>query len=155
MVVAAGRGLGGAGIVLLLVGLAPHLIRRLIELLVGGHQFRLMLVVSPTGEADLAGGAVGFEQRRLLRHVCVRCDLPADVELLIRPLVFLEELKIVGGVGLRLPELLLPHHVHLMGTGMIMVRCTGEDGVGSSSGASFIGTFRRYRVIMIRMYFIW
>lgn len=59
VVVAAGRGqVGDDDVLFLFVGLAPHLIHRLIELLVGGVQFRLMLEVLPSVEADLAAGAL-------------------------------------------------------------------------------------------------
>lgn len=68
VVVAVGHDLGGAGDVLLLVvGLAPHLVCRLVELLVGGLQF--CLAVTPAGEADLTSGVLELKQRRLLWHV--------------------------------------------------------------------------------------
>ena len=41
--------------------------------------------------------------------------------------MLLEEVVVVVGIGLRLPELLLPHHVHVMGTGL-------ADGHGSVPG---------------------
>ena len=45
------------------ISLGPHLVRCLAKLLVGGLQFCLILA-----ETDLAGGAVGIEQRHLLRQ---------------------------------------------------------------------------------------
>lgn len=98
MVVVEGRSRGGAGDVLLLACLAPHLVCCLVKLLVGSLQFRLTLALPPAGEGDLTGGAIGLMQRRLLRHIRVRRDLPTGIELLLRLLVLLEEMKVVGGV---------------------------------------------------------
>lgn len=84
------------------------------------------------------------------RHVRVRRGRPAGGELLLRLQMLLEEVVVVGGVGLHLPELLLPllpRHVHVMGMGLAdghVVQCIGEggaeeeeeggDGSSSSSG---------------------
>ncbi|KAE8775571.1 hypothetical protein D1007_51897 [Hordeum vulgare] len=119
MVVAAWGGLGGVGDVLLVVALAPHLVCRLVELLVGGLQFLLTLVVPLAVEVDMTDGAIGFKQ---FRPICVRRDHPIDVELLLRMSVLLKEMEVVGCVDLHLPELLLPlvpQHVHVMGTSLV------------------------------------
>ena len=106
------RGLVGAGIVL---GLAKQRLARFIalfaSLFVGGRSLRHPHAVPPTLEAALVGGAVRVEQRLLIRPLCG--------DLLLRLQVLLEEMVVVGGVGLRLPELLLmllPHRVHVLGT---------------------------------------
>ena len=106
----AGRGLVGAGIVLCLVlGLA----KQCLALFVGGRSLRHPHAVPPALEAALAGGAVRVEQRLLLH--------PLRGDLLLCLQVLLEEMVVVGGVGLRLLELLLthmPHPVHILGTGL-------------------------------------
>ena len=108
------RGLVGADIVLCLVlGLAKQRLTRFIALFIGGHNLRHPHAVPPALEAALAGGAIRVELGLLLR--LLRGDL------LLRQQVLLEELVVVGGVGLRLPELLLtllPHRVHILGTGL-------------------------------------
>ena len=108
------RGLVGAGIVLCLVlGLAKQCLARFIALFVGGRSLRHPHAVPPALEAALAGGAVRVEQRLLLR--------PLRGDLLLRLQVLLEEMVVVGGVGLGLPELLLtllPHRVHILRTGL-------------------------------------
>ena len=105
------RALIGAGIVLCLVlGLAKQRLGRFIALFVGGRNLRHPHAVPPVLEAALAGGAVRVEQRLLLRG-----------DLLLPLQVLLEEMVVVGGVGLRLPELLLtllPHRDHVLGTGL-------------------------------------
>ena len=60
------------------------------------------------------------------------------------------EVVVVGGGGLRLPELLLPHHFHAMGTSLnVKVQCTDgvvveeEGGVGSMPGGLPLGRHRR------------
>ena len=71
-------------------------------------------VVPPALEAALAGGAVQVEQRLLLRRL--------HGELLLSLQVLLEGMVVVGDIGLRLPELLLtllPHCVHVLGTGLV------------------------------------
>ena len=108
------RGLIGAGIVLCLVpGLTKQRLARFIALFVGGRSLRHPHAVLPVLEAALAGGAVRVEQRLLLR--------PLRGDPLLRLQVLLEEMVVVGGVGLRLPELLLmflPHCVHVLGMGL-------------------------------------
>ena len=109
------RGLVGAGIVLCLVlGLTKQRLARFIalfaSLFVGIRSLRHPHAVPPTLEAALAGGAVRVEQRPLLR--------PLRGDLLLRLQVLLEEMVVVGGVGLHLPELHLPHPVHILGTGL-------------------------------------
>ena len=112
------RGLVGADILLCLVlGIAKQRLARFIalfaSLFVGGHNLCHPHAVPLALEAALAGGVVQVEQHLLLR--------PLRGDLLLRLQVLLEEMVIVGGVGLRLPELLLtllPHHVHILGTGL-------------------------------------
>ncbi|KAE8770298.1 ATP-dependent Clp protease ATP-binding subunit clpA-like CD4B protein, chloroplastic [Hordeum vulgare] len=75
-------GLGGAGDVLLVIALAPHLILRLVELLVGDLQFRMELALPPAIMVDLASEAVGLEQHRPLCHIRVRYDCPVVIKIL-------------------------------------------------------------------------
>lgn len=82
MLVAAGCGLDV--VLLLLVGLAEQRLARLTALLGRGGYLRHPLSVPPAGEADLAGEAVGLEQRFLLHQACIRRDRPACAELLFR-----------------------------------------------------------------------
>ena len=112
------QGLIGAGIVLcLILGLAKQHLARFItlfaSLFVGGRSLRHPHAVPPALEAALAGRVVRVEQRLLLR--------PLHGDLLLCLQMLLEEMVVVGGVGLRLPELLLmhlPHPVHILGTGL-------------------------------------
>lgn len=67
---------------------------------------------------------IGYEQRILLCHVHTRQDGRAAGELLLRAPVLVEEVEVVGLVGLRLLEVglpLLPHHVRVVATGLASV----------------------------------
>lgn len=79
VVVAPCRSRRGAVNLVAIVGVGPvNLISRLIDLLVGGIQICLILVVAPVVVEDIVGGAIGLEQRLLLVHLHVRRNTRAD-----------------------------------------------------------------------------
>ncbi|EMS54151.1 hypothetical protein TRIUR3_17061 [Triticum urartu] len=90
-----GYGHDGACDVVLVLALAVDFICRLVDLLEG------VALAPPVVAADVASGAIGFEQRLLLGHIHVWRDGRADAELLLCAPVLVKGAKAVLLVGLR------------------------------------------------------